>query len=225
MTYKNPPVFDSTSKSYDSYNEELKAWCIVKDLNKAKQGLAVALSMPENDASGVRDKVFNEIKLQDLNKDTGVELLIKCFDSLFKRDELSEVYERYTKFARHEKKDQDNMEEFTSEFEKLYNRIKQKSMKLPEDVLAFKLLDACKILHRDRQLVLTGIDYSQKESFFAQMKTSLRKFHGEQSMSTGASAEGCSNKPINLNLAVEYYIVVTMIILEKGIMVVSIMER
>ena len=123
MSYKNPPVFNSTTKPYDRHIEELKAWCIVTDLYKAKQGLAVALSLPENDASGVRDKVFNDIKLQYLNKDTGVELLIKYLDSLFKRDELSEVYERYAKFDRYEKKDRDKMEDFILEFEKLYNRI------------------------------------------------------------------------------------------------------
>ena len=54
------------------------------DLNKAQQGLAVTLSLPEHDPSEVRDKIINEIKLQDLNKDTGVELLIKYLDSLFK---------------------------------------------------------------------------------------------------------------------------------------------
>ena len=68
---------------------------------------------------------LNELKLQDLNKDTDVELLMKHLDSLFKRDKLSEVYERYTKFDRHEKKDQDKMEDFILEFEKLYNRIKK----------------------------------------------------------------------------------------------------
>ena len=71
-------------------------------------------------------------------------------------------------------------------------------MELPKVVLAFKLLDASKISHRDCQHVLTGVDSSQKESLFAQMKTSLRKFHGEQSMSTSASAKGCSNKSIKL---------------------------
>ena len=142
-------------------------------------------------------------KLQDLNEDTGVELSIKYLDSLFKRDELSEVYERYIKFDRYEKKDQDKMEDLTLEFEKLYNRIKQKSMELPEVVLGFELLDASKIPHWDRQLVLTGVDYSQKESLFVHVKMSLKKFHGEQSMSTGVSAEGCSNKPIELELGSE----------------------
>ena len=42
-------------------------------------------------------------------------------------------------------------------------------MELPEVVLVFKLLDANKISDRDLQLVLTGTDYSQKESLLAQM--------------------------------------------------------
>ena len=69
-------------------------------------------------------------------------------------------------------------------------------MELPEVVLTFKLSDASKIPHRNRQLVLIGADYSQKEPLFVQMKRSLRKFHGEQPMSTSASAEDCSNKPL-----------------------------
>ena len=47
------------------------------------------------------------------------------------------MYERQTKLDRYEKKDQDKMDDFILEFEKLHNRIKQKSMELPEVVLAF----------------------------------------------------------------------------------------
>ena len=78
-------------------------------------------------------------------------------------------------------------------------------MKLSESVLTFKLLDASEISHRVRQLVLTGVDYFQKESLFTQMKTSLRKFHREQSVSTGASAEekAVQISLSNLNMAVK----------------------
>ena len=53
--------FNSKLKSYDQYVEELRAWCIVTDLAKEKQGVAIALSLAESDPSGVLDKVFNEI--------------------------------------------------------------------------------------------------------------------------------------------------------------------
>ena len=44
------------------------------------------------------------------------------------------------------------MNYFILEFKRLYNRIKQNKIILPE-VLAFKLIDASKIPHRDLQLV------------------------------------------------------------------------
>ena len=86
-SYKNPPEFNSKLKPYDRYVEELRAWCIVSDLEKKKQGVAIALSLPENDPSNIRDKVFNELTLASLNNDAGVRTLITYLDKLFLRDE------------------------------------------------------------------------------------------------------------------------------------------
>ena len=47
-------------------------------------------------------------------------------------------------------------------------------MGLPQAVSAFKLLDASKITHRDRQLVITAVNYMEEETLFDQMKASLR---------------------------------------------------
>ena len=46
--------------------------CLVTDLPKQKQGVAIALSLPESDAGGIRDKVFNEITLTNLSRQNGV---------------------------------------------------------------------------------------------------------------------------------------------------------
>ena len=96
--YKNPPEFNNKLKPYDQYVEELRAWCIVTDLAKEKQGIAIALSLSENDPSGVRDEVFNKITLANLNNEEGVNTLINYFKRLFLKDELSELYECYIKF-------------------------------------------------------------------------------------------------------------------------------
>ena len=55
-------------------------------------------------------------------------------------------------------------------------------MGLPQAVLAFKLLNASKLPHRDRQLVLTGADYSQKDNLFDPDESFIQKFHGEQAI-------------------------------------------
>ena len=45
------------------------------DLSKEKQGVAIALSLPEDDTSGIRDKIFNELTLASLNNENGGDTL------------------------------------------------------------------------------------------------------------------------------------------------------
>ena len=54
-------------------------------------------------------------------------------------------------------------------------------MELPQSVLAFKLFDGTLLEHKDRQLVLTAVDYSNEETLFSEIKVALKKFFGEQS--------------------------------------------
>ena len=68
------------------------------------------------------------------------------------------------------------MDDFILEFERHYNRGKQKEMELPQAVLAFTLLDAAQEEQTDRQLVLTEEDYYEKTTSLDQMKSSLRNF-------------------------------------------------
>lgn len=178
--YKNPPEFNSSGKPYERYIEEVKAWELVTDLHKDKKGLALALSLPEHDPSGIRDKVFNEVKLENIKGENGVKTLITFMDKLFKKDDLSDTYEKYTLFNRYQRTAGIKMEDFVIEFEKLYNKSKNKDMELPQAVLMFKLLDASNLSHGERMIVLTGVDYDKKDTLFTQMKASLKKFHGDQ---------------------------------------------
>ena len=52
-------------------------------------------------------------------------------------------------------------------------------MELPQSVLAFKLLDGTLLQYKDRQLVLTAVDYSNLETLFSQIKVALKRFFGE----------------------------------------------
>ena len=53
-------------------------------------------------------------------------------------------------------------------------------MQLPESVLAFKLLENSGLQNNDRLLVLTGVDHNEQDSLYKQMKSSLKKFFGQQ---------------------------------------------
>ena len=56
----------------------------------------------------------------------------------------------------------------------------KKDAKLPPVILAMKLIDSSNLTKIEKKLVLSGMDYSQKEHLFTQSKSSLRKFIGEQ---------------------------------------------
>ena len=61
----NPPTF-SKSNSYELYKQELLAWKEFTGLNKRKQGVAIALTLPEDDEMQIREKVFDQLSLTDL---------------------------------------------------------------------------------------------------------------------------------------------------------------
>ena len=57
----NPPYL--TSVPYELYKQKLLAWREVTDLSKEKQGVAIALSLPEEDKNKFHEKVFDQIGL------------------------------------------------------------------------------------------------------------------------------------------------------------------
>ena len=163
--YKTPPAFDIDSKPYNRWIEEVKAWVELTDLAKVKQGLALALSLPEKDSSNIRDKVFSDVSLEDLKSD-GVKKLIKFMDNLFKKDELSEAYEIFSDSEQFKWSPTMTRDSYTMEFDKLYNETKKFAMVLPESVKAFRLLEGAGLKQKDRQLVLTGVNYENSDTLY-----------------------------------------------------------
>lgn len=65
------------------------AWAVVTDLSIEKQALAVALSLPEDDKNKIKEKVFGEMKLEDLKSEKGMSILFKFLDKHLLPDELT----------------------------------------------------------------------------------------------------------------------------------------
>ena len=93
----NPPTF-SKAKSYELYKQEVLAWQEITDLAKEKQGVAIALSLPEDDDSQIREKVFSQVKLDDLKKENGLATLIIFLDKHLAKDDLTDSLEKFDSF-------------------------------------------------------------------------------------------------------------------------------
>ena len=75
----NPPDF--ANKSYKQYRVELSAWEKITTLEKEKRGIAIALSLPENDSTSIRQRVFEELSLDELSGKDGLAKLVNFFRS------------------------------------------------------------------------------------------------------------------------------------------------
>ena len=113
----NPPSFVSKEKSYERWKTEVKAWEMVTDVPQAKRGIAVALSLPENDSSRVREQVFEEISIDDLGKDDGLKTLLKFMDSKLGKDDMEDSLEKYEEFKNCKRTKNQKITDFILEFE------------------------------------------------------------------------------------------------------------
>lgn len=173
-----PPVY-SKSKSYERYKQELLAWREITDLSKVKQGIAIALSLPEDDPTGIREKVFDQLSLASLKLTSGLETLIKFLDKHLAKDDLADSLEKFEDFEDCHRDNGETIIEYIARFDSKYKKIEKKYMVLPSEILAFKLLRKANLSKQEKLLVLTGMDYENRDGLYEQAQKSLKKFKGD----------------------------------------------
>ena len=145
---------------YELYKQKLLAWREVTDLSKDKLGVAIALSLPEEDKNKIQEKVFNEIGLDKLKQDDGLDTLIQFLDGILLKDELSDSLEKkMEEFEAFQRASGQSIAEYISTFDSMYRKFEKLDMKLPSHILAFKLLRKANIGQEEKMLVLTGMNY------------------------------------------------------------------
>lgn len=194
----NPPTYAKSSKDYERYKQELLAWNEITDVDPKKRGIAIALTLPDGDSSRIREKVFDEIHLADLKRDNGLDILINFLDKHLGKDDLEDSLTKFEEFEDYVRQPDESIETYISNFDRKYHRILKKAMRLPSEILAFKLLRKARITREEKMLVMTGMDYSEKETLYEQASKSLKKFKG----SNGPSGCVTSSQSIKLEPAV-----------------------
>ena len=170
----NPPSLNST-KSYERFKQELLAWRELTELKKEKQGIAVALSLPEDDENRIKDKVFDQISLDDLKSADGLDILLTFLDKHLGKDDLSDSVEKFDEFDDCQRKEGQTIQEFIGIFDSLYRKIEKEGMKLPPEILAFKLLKKANITKDEKLLVLTGMNFENKVYLYEEAKSSFEE--------------------------------------------------
>ena len=187
MTTKTVPPPGFKGKSYEQYRVELDAWESITDVVKTKQAVTIAFSLPEEHASRIREKVFTELKLENLNKDDGLKTLTTFMDSKLKKDDISDSWHKFNDFDECKRETGQSINDFIANFDQKYQKVVKKGITLPSEIVAFMMLKRSHLGREERLLVLTGMDYSKKAELYEQAQKSLQKYKGDQ-VNTGASA-------------------------------------
>ena len=124
----NPPVFKSKCKSYELYRQELLAWSEITELAKQKKDIAVALTLLKEDETKIREKVFAQIKIEDLKKETGFKTLLEFLDKHLAKDDLADSLEKFEEFEELNRSEGQSMNEFIAIFDSKYRKIEKKRM-------------------------------------------------------------------------------------------------
>ena len=197
LTLQPPPL--TKEKGYERYKNELLAWIRVTEVPKNKQAITVALSLPENYENGIRERVFDELSLDNLQADGGLDVLIQFLDKHLGKDDLVDCLEKYEDFEEFKREENQSFIDFVAKFDQKYNKIVKLNMKLPSPILAFMLLRKSNITKEEKMLVMTGMDYAKKDELYDQAKTSLLKFKGEQ----GSGNNKSRGSPVGLAVKLE----------------------
>ena len=168
-------------------------WKSVTTTPKPKMGTIIALALPEDHPLKIKDKVFDQLTIEQLSGNDGFDNLIKVMDKILLKDSLTDAFDKYLIFEKCNRKNE-SFSEFIDVFDMNYNKLDKLGMKLPPEILAFKLLIQCNLTKEEEMLVKSGIDYTNKANMYQDTKESLKKFKGDCSQLNMGNGQAISIK-------------------------------
>ena len=99
-------------------------------------------------------------------------------DKLLGKDDLVDSLEKYDDFEKFERKPGQPINEYLSSFEWKYRKIENKSMKLPAEVLAYRLIKKANISREEKLLILSELNFENKSALYDDAKKALKKYVG-----------------------------------------------
>ena len=136
------------------------------------------MSLPEYDNRNIKKKVFGELDV--LNRENGMSVLFEFLNRYMLEDELMNSWNKFEDFEKFESKHGQNIREYVADFDLIFRKLEQIHIKFPSEIfLALKLLRNANLSKQERMLVLTGVNFSEKENMYQQTNHSLIKFMGD----------------------------------------------
>lgn len=106
---------------------EIEIWVEVTELAKDKMGIAVAISLLENELTAI----WQQIKMEDVRKDWGLKTLIALMEKKLGKDGMEDNLEKYEEFKNCRREQDQKVGDYIHEFEQKYkNKVTRRSFVL-----------------------------------------------------------------------------------------------
>ena len=162
--------------NYERYHLELMAWQEITDIPEEKQGIAIALSLPEETECSIHEKIFDKLSITWLSTDEGFKALIEFLDEKLKKEDIADSWDNFNDFEEFKWTNTLGNKDYISTFDQKDKKIVKLNMKLPLQILTFKSLKHANLNKDEHMTVLTAMGYSKKDTLYKQANTSLYKF-------------------------------------------------
>ena len=161
-----PPIFnpESSNVQYNVWKIKLKYLAKLTAIPKKKQGLAVALSMPEG--SEIRKKLFTDLNKETVFSDTGLEVIIEYLDKIYLKNVLGVEHKICNEFICYNKKINHPMEDYIVQFERLCKRAEKYDLNIDNASKGFLLLNGAQLSHSEELAVLTSVNFNERNSIY-----------------------------------------------------------
>lgn len=188
-TMKTPPLFKEEEMDYEQWKKDLLLWTEFTDLEKNKMAIAVHLSL-----SGRARKASSELASGELKCDDGIKNLIKKLDRIFLQDENWRVFNNYLQFENYLRGDNESIDQYLSEFDRRYFKLKDCGVEMPDAVVACRLIKSCNLNEMHFKLALS----TTTEMTFENMRTTLKRLFVESGNSI--MTESSSSQQVHVDV-------------------------
>ena len=169
--YKAPPAFKE-GECYDDWKLDIEIWKEFSGLPTKKRGPALLLELKEG-------KVKNAVRSLGktvITSEDGLESIIAHLDKIYEEDAAHLSYRTYCKFEKYERPDSMNLQSYIAEFEKMLADLKKCSITLPEEFLAYRVLNSANLPPEKIDLALATV----KALTYKDMCTTIGKIFSVQ---------------------------------------------
>ena len=167
---KIPPRFDENSDDYDQWVKDLELWSNFTSIKKDKQAIAVHLQL-----KGRARQATSKIPTADMKSEKGMEKILEALNRVFGQDENWKCFNTYLAFESYHRDKDCSIDEYLSEFDMRIYKLEACKVKLPDAVIACRLLKSCSLSDMHFQLALSTVP----NMTFEDMRCTLKKLFVE----------------------------------------------